>query len=183
MSGFQNIVLFGDSITQFWSNYDPDFFESNNLINKGISGQTTSQMLDRFDNDVIKLQPKTVVILAGINDIAENNGPIAIDAVLHNVHIMVEKALQYKIEVLLCSLLPANRFYWNPKIQPASKVLELNSLLKNYANTNALIFVDFFTAMVDTSNGLLHNYGTDGVHPNLEGYLKMKSILDPYLKS
>jgi lysophospholipase L1-like esterase len=183
MSGFQNTVLFGDSITQFWSNYDPDFFESNNLINKGISGQTTSQMLDRFDNDVIKLQPKTVVILAGINDIAENNGPIALEAILHNVQIMVEKALQHHIEVLLCSLLPANRFYWNPKLRPAAKVMELNRLLKKYAKVNSIDFVDYFPTMVDATNGLLQPYAPDGVHPNLDGYLKMKSILEPYLKS
>lgn len=181
MNGIQKTVLFGDSITQFWSDYDPDFFESNYLINKGISGQTTSQMLDRFDNDVIKYKPQKVVILAGINDIAENNGPIALEAVLHNIQIMVEKAFQHNIKVLLCSLLPANRFYWNPKLQPAAKVMELNRLLKNYTKVNSIDFVDYFPTMVDATNGLLQSYGPDGVHPNLEGYLKMKFILEPYL--
>lgn len=181
MNGFQNTILFGDSITQFWSDFDPDFFKTYFLLNKGISGQTTVEMVTRFENDVIKLHPKKVVILAGINDIAENNGPIALEAVLHNIQIMVEKALQHNIEVLLCSLLPANRFYWYPKLQPAAKVMELNRLLKNYAELNSIDFVDYFPTMVDATNGLLQSYGPDGVHPNLEGYLKMKSLLEPYL--
>ena len=176
-------IMFGDSITQFWSNYDADFFETNNLINKGISGQTTSQMLERFDNDVLKLQPQTVVILAGINDIAENSGPISIEEIIQNIILMVNKALQANIEVILCSVLPANRFYWNLKIKPSDKVIELNILLKNYAKSNSLKFIDYFTAMVDDTNGLYSHYGADGVHPNLEGYIKMKSILEPYLKS
>ena len=181
MDGIQNIILFGDSITQFWSDFDPEFFKTHSLLNKGISGQTTTEMVDRFDNDVINYQPKKVVILAGINDIAENNGPIALDAILHNIQIMVNKADQHNIDVILCSLLPANRFYWNPKIQPAEKVMELNSLLKNYAKLNAIKFVDYFPSMVDATNVLLNHYGSDGVHPNSEGYINMKTILKPYL--
>ena len=183
MSILCKTIMFGDSITQFWSNYDADFFETNNLINKGISGQTTSQMLERFDNDVIKLQPQKIVILAGINDIAENSGPISIEEIIQNIILMVNKALQANIEVILCSVLPANRFYWNLKIKPSDKVIELNILLKNYANSNSLKFIDYFTAMVDDTNGLHSHYGADGVHPNLEGYIKMKSILEPYLNS
>ena len=96
---------------------------------------------------------------------------------------MVSKALQANIEVILCSVLPANRFYWNLKIKPSDKVIELNTLLKNYAKSNSLKFIDYFTAMVDDTNGLHSHYGADGVHPNLEGYIKMRSILEPYLKS
>jgi lysophospholipase L1-like esterase len=179
----QKVILFGDSITQFWKNFDPKFFEQYNLINCGVSGQTTSQMLARFENEVLKTQPNKVVILSGINDIAENNGPISIEDILQNIIIMATKALQANIEVILCSVLPANRFYWNLKIKPSDKVIELNILLKNYAKLNSLKFIDYFTAMVDDNNGLHSHYGADGVHPNLEGYIKMKSILEPYLKS
>lgn len=181
MDGIQNTILFGDSITQFWSDFDPEFFKTHFLLNQGISGQTTTEMLGRFDNDVINYHPKKVVILAGINDIAENNGPIALDAILHNIQIMVNKSDQHNIDVILCSLLPANRFYWNPKIQPAEKVMKFNNLLKKYAQLNAIKFVDYFPSMVDATNGLLPQYGSDGVHPNLEGYINMKSILKPYL--
>jgi lysophospholipase L1-like esterase len=179
----QKVILFGDSITQFWKNFDPDFFEQYNLINCGVSGQTTSQMLARFENEVLNSKPDKVIILAGINDIAENNGPISIENILKNITIMATKAIQHNIEVILCSVLPANRFHWNLKIKPSEKVIELNNLLKNYAKSNSLKFIDYFTAMVDDNNGLHSHYGADGVHPNLKGYIKMKSILEPFLKS
>ena len=124
------IVLIGDSITEFWERYDSIFFSQNNYINRGISSQTTSQILERFQNDVIDLQPKCVIILAGINDIAENNGPISIEEIMNNIVSMVEKSLKNNIEVLLCSVLPANNFYWNPKIQPIEKIIQLNQMIK-----------------------------------------------------
>ena len=181
MKEFQNTVLFGDSITQFWSDFDPNFFVSYALINRGISGQTTTEMVRRFENDVITNAPKKVVLLAGINDIAENKGPITLEAVLYNIQIMVIKAMQHNIEVILCSLLPSNRFYWNPKIQPADSVIALNAMIRNYAEANGLHYVDYYTVMVDSANGLQEKFGKDGVHPNLEGYLQMKNLLIPYL--
>lgn len=171
------IVLLGDSITEFWKTNDPDFFSSHNLLDRGISGQTTPQMLLRFRQDVIDLQPSKVVILAGINDIAENTGPITIEAIYGNIVSMVELAKANKIKVVLCAVLPSNAFYWNPKIQPADKVIALNQMIKRYAYKNKIPYVDYYTAIVNESKGLDKKYGEDGVHPNLEGYKIMESLL------
>lgn len=176
------IVFIGDSITEFWERYDSMFFSQNTYINRGISSQTTSQILERFQNDVIDLQPKSVIILAGINDIAENNGPISIEEIMNNIVSMVEKSLKNNIEVLLCSVLPANNFYWNPKIQPIEKIMQLNQMIKAYSLVKQIKYVDYYTQMVDENLGLDKKYTDDGVHPNLEGYLKMRSILKFHLE-
>ena len=181
MRAIQKTILFGDSITQFWQNYDAAFFETFNLLNKGISGQTTTQMRVRFENDVLNLQPKMLIILAGINDIAENNGPILLEEIMQNIILMIKKATDNTIEVILCTVLPTNYFYWNPKILPAKNVIELNKMIRDYANSNDKKLADYYSQMVDTSNGLQKQFSTDGVHPNLIGYLKMRSILEPYL--
>ena len=173
----KSVVFMGDSITEFWKVNDTTFFTENPFIDRGISGQTTPQMLLRFRQDVINLKPETVVILAGINDIAENTGPITIDQIMGNIISMVELAKANKIKVVLCSVLPANNFYWNPKLKPANKVIELNLLLKNYAKANKISYVDYYNAMVDNEKGLLKKYGEDGVHPNLEGYKVMETLL------
>lgn len=173
----KSVVFMGDSITEFWKVNDTAFFTENPFIDRGISGQTTPQMLLRFREDVINLKPETVVILAGINDIAENTGPITIDQIMGNIISMVELAKANKIKVVLCSVLPANNFYWNPKLKPADKVIELNLLLKNYAKANKISYVDYYNAMVDNEKGLLKKYGEDGVHPNLEGYKLMETLL------
>lgn len=171
------IVLMGDSITEFWKLNDEAFFASNNLINRGISGQTTPQMLLRFRQDVIDLKPSKVVILAGINDIAENTGPISLEAIFGNIVSMVELAKANNIKVVLCSVLPSNKFNWNPKIEPADKVIALNRLIKGYALKNNVAFVDYYSSMVDANKGLDIKYGEDGVHPNLNGYKLMESLL------
>ncbi|GGC89020.1 acylneuraminate cytidylyltransferase [Flavobacterium lutivivi] len=172
-----NVVLMGDSITEFWKVTDNSFFQENNLIDRGISGQTTSQMLLRFRQDVINLKPKTVVILAGINDIAENTGPISIEAIFGNIKSMIELAQANKIKVVLCSVLPAASFYWNPSIKPADKVVQLNKLLSLYAKENAITYVNYYSEMVDDKLGLQKKYGEDGVHPNIEGYKLMEKLL------
>lgn len=170
------IVLMGDSITEFWKVTDPDFF-TKTIIDRGISGQTTPQMLLRFRQDVINLNPKAVIILAGINDIAENTGPISNQGILDNIMSMSELAKANGIKVILCSVLPANKFNWNPKILPAERVVQLNELIQAYAIKNKIIYVDYYSEMVDSEQGLNYQYGEDGVHPNVEGYAKMKSIL------
>jgi len=172
-----SVVLMGDSITEFWKTNDPDFFASHPFINRGISGQTTSQMIVRFSKDVIALKPSTVVILAGINDIAQNTGPITLEAVFNNIKAMVKMAKANRIKVVLCSVLPANHFYWNEAIAPADKVIALNKMIKDYAFKNKLTYVDYYALMVDGKKGLLKKYGEDGVHPNLEGYKVMEAIL------
>jgi lysophospholipase L1-like esterase len=151
------IVFIGDSITEFWERYDSMFFSQNTYINRGISSQTTSQILERFQNDVIDLQPKSVIILAGINDIAENNGPISLEEIIENSIKMVEKSLKNNIVVLLCSVLPANNFYWNPKIQPIKKIIQLNQMIKAYSLVKQIKYVDYYTQMVDENLGLDKN--------------------------
>lgn len=170
-------VLMGDSITEFWKPTSPDFFNKYPLLDRGISGQTTSQMVLRFDQDVIQLKPSTVVILAGINDIAENTGPITLEEIFANIKNMVKKAKENNIKVVLCSVLPANNFYWNKKILPADKVIMLNKMINEYATKNKITYVDYYSKMVDDKKGLQKIYGEDGVHPNAEGYKIMETLL------
>lgn len=176
------IVFMGNSITEGWLMQHPEFFKAKPYINRGISGQTTPQMLVRFRQDVIDLEPAAVVILAGINDIAQNTGPISVEMIFGNIKSMVALAEVNHIKVVLCSVLPANYFSWRPEIQPTEKIMELNKLLKAYALTNSIVYVDYFSAMVDASNGLKEELGLDTVHPNKNGYLIMEPLLEEALK-
>ncbi|WP_236025457.1 GDSL-type esterase/lipase family protein [Flavobacterium geliluteum] len=160
----------------------PIFFSNKNYINRGISGQTSSQMLVRFRPDVIALKPKLVVILAGINDIAQNNGPIALEDIFGNIISMVELAKQNKIRVILSSVLPAYDFAWRKGLEPAEKVIKLNSMIKNYCEENQIVYVDYFSAMVDQRNGLDEKYTQDGVHPTLVGYKTMEPLLEKAIR-
>jgi lysophospholipase L1-like esterase len=172
------VVFMGNSITEGWINKRPDFFNSKKYINRGISGQTTPQMLLRFRQDVIALKPAVVVILSGINDIAQNTGPYSIEATSGNIFSMCELARQNGIKVIICSVLPALDFPWKPGLEPAQKVIQLNSVLKSYAEKNKLYYVDYFSAMVNDQMGLKKELGTDGVHPNEAGYAIMEPILE-----
>ncbi len=181
--GERRIVFMGNSITEGWIKISPDFFNANpSFINRGISGQTTSQMLTRFRQDVIELNPDVVIILAGINDIAENNGPISIEAIAGNIYSMVELAKANHITPVLCSVLPANRIKWKTTIKPADKVIELNKLIKHYAKKHKIEYVDYYRKMADSQKGLKIEYGDDGVHPNLSGYKVMEPILEKTLE-
>jgi lysophospholipase L1-like esterase len=172
------IVLMGNSITEMWPNSRPDFFINNPyLVSKGIGGQTSDQMLARFQKDVINLKPTAVVILAGINDIAENNGPISIPDIMKNIAIMAQIAQDEQIKVVLCTLLPANQFTWRPRILPADKVIALNNLIKAYAAANNFVLVNYYDNMVDDAKGLKVELGPDGVHPNVKGYAIMEELL------
>ena len=175
------IVFMGNSITEGWSNIRPEFFEDKPYVNRGIGGQTTPQMLLRFRQDVIQLRPMAVVILAGINDIAGNTGPATIEMIYDNMVSMVELAQASEIKVLLCSVLPAADFPWRPGLKPAEKVIALNDRLKAYAREQQLIYVDYFSAMANPSNGLKEDLGSDGVHPNEKGYRVMEPILEEAL--
>ncbi len=175
-------VLMGNSITEGWVNEDSSFFINYNLIGRGISGQTTGQMLLRFRQDVIQLKPEKVILLCGINDIAQNNGPISIAGIFGNIVSMVELAKANKIKPIICSVLPANKFPWRPEILPADKVIELNTLLKNYSKKKKIIYVDFYKDMVDAEKGLNAAYTNDAVHPTLAGYKVMEKILLKALK-
>jgi lysophospholipase L1-like esterase len=175
----QKIVLMGNSITEFWSHSDSTFLVRNHYINRGISGQTTPQMLLRFRQDVVELHPSMVVILAGINDIAENTGPISLEQTFGNIASMAEIAVANKIKVVLCSVLPAYDFPWRRGMNPAPKVIQLNAMLKVYAEKNNMVYVDYFSAMVDERGGLDKKYTNDEVHPTLVGY----QVMEPLLKA
>lgn len=177
-----SVVFMGNSITEGWPLLDSAFFQSKGYINRGISGQTTSQMLLRFREDVIALKPSVVVLLAGINDIAENAGSYEMQYTLGNITSMIELAQSNKIQVILCAILPANKFYWRPEIEPAQKVVELNKALKSLAKSRKIRFVDFYSPMVDDALGLKKEYGEDGVHPSRAGYEIMKRLLQPVIQ-
>ena len=173
------IVLMGDSITEFWTKRDPDFFEDKPyLINRGIGGQTTPQMLERFEQDVIALKPKVVVILAGTNDIAGNTGPISLDDIMGNLSKMAQLAQKHQIKVVMCALLPAAAYGWNPDVDPIEKIVALNKMIKAYADANGTGYVDYYSATVDENNGLMKAFSGDGVHPNKKGYKVMAPLLE-----
>jgi len=174
----QRVVFMGNSITECWLPDSLAFFTNKAYINRGISGQTTPQMLIRFRPDVVELEPSLVVILAGINDIAGNTGPTTINAIANNLKSMVEIAKANDIKVLLCSVLPANAFPWNPKVKPAQKVIELNTILKDFAIKNDVAYLDYFEKMVDDNDGLKAELTYDGVHPNEAGYMMMKELAE-----
>ncbi|HIX75382.1 MAG TPA: SGNH/GDSL hydrolase family protein [Candidatus Parabacteroides intestinipullorum] len=171
------VVFMGNSITDGWWPKDSTFFINNNFLDRGISGQTTSEMLVRFRQDVINLKPKAVVILAGINDIAHNNGVISLENVFGNIVSMAELARYNKITPIICSVLPAYDFPWRRGMNPAPKVIELNKMLKAYADKEGLTYVDYHSAMKDERDGLPKNLASDEVHPTLEGYKIMEKIV------
>lgn len=176
-SGEERIVFMGNSITEGWPAKDPEFFENPAFINRGISGQTTPQMLLRFRSDVIDLKPKVVVILAGTNDIAGNTGPMTLEEIRDNIISMAELAKVNGIKVIISSVLPAYDYNWKPGVQPNIKIPQLNSLLKEYAVNNNILYLDYFSAMADDRNGLPLAYAEDGVHPTKKGYEVMKPLV------
>jgi lysophospholipase L1-like esterase len=176
--GDKRIVFMGNSITIGWIDMFPEFFAGKSYVNRGISGQTTPQILVRFRPDVINLKPAVVVILAGINDIAGNTGPSTLEMIQDNLAGMVEMATANGIRVVLSSVLPAYDFPWRPGLQPAEKVIQLNTWIKSYAETHNCIYLDYFTPMVDERNGLKSELTYDGVHPNKAGYAVMQPLVE-----
>lgn len=171
------VVFMGNSITQGWADMRPEFFKEHGFVGRGIGGQTTPQMLLRLRQDVLELKPEAVVILAGINDIAQNTGPITLKETLGNIQSMAELALAHGINPIICSVLPANSFPWRPEIIPTQQVIDLNSQLQRWALEKNLVYVDFYTPMVDEKHGLKSDLGYDPVHPNVAGYQVMEPIL------
>ncbi|MEO6254885.1 MAG: SGNH/GDSL hydrolase family protein [Ferruginibacter sp.] len=179
----KRVVFMGDSITESWISFDSGFFSGKPYIDRGISGQTTSQMLIRFQQDVISLKPSVVVILAGINDIAENNGPISLEKVFENIIAMAQLAKKHKIKVVLSSVLPAYDFRWRPGLHPAEKVIKLNAMIRSYCTTNHIVYVDYYSNMVDERKGLNKKFTEDGVHPTLAGYKIMEPLVEKAIKA
>jgi len=176
--GEQRVIFMGNSITEGWPDKDPEYFQNPNYINRGIGGQTTPQMLLRFRADVIDLEPRVVIILAGTNDIAQNTGPISLEEIRDNIISMAELARVHGIEVIISSVLPAHDYHWRPGMDPQIKIPQLNEMLKAYALESGIIYLDYFTAMADDRQGLPKEYAEDGVHPTKEGYALMKVLAE-----
>jgi len=172
------VVFMGNSITEGWKDICPEFFSGRPYLNRGISGQTTPQMLIRFRPDVINLKPKVVVILTGTNDIAGNTGPSTLEMIEDNIESMVDLARANRIKVVLSSVLPAYDYWWNPGVNPAEKIAALNFWIKNYVINNRIIYLDYYLQMVDNRLGLKLEYSEDGVHPNKAGYLLMAPLAE-----
>jgi acyl-CoA thioesterase I len=176
-AGETRVVFMGDSITEGWGMKATatapargEFFPGKPYVNRGISGQTTPQMLVRFRPDVISLQPQVAVLLAGTNDIAENTGKETLEEIEGNIASMSELARANGIRVVLCSVLPASDFKWHPGLQPAPKIKTLNAWIKDYAAKRGLVYVDYYSTMVNSEGGLKVELSPDGVHPNKAGY-------------
>ena len=179
------VVFMGNSITEDWLKIRPEFFDNKDYINRGISGQTTPQMLLRFREDVINLNPKAVIILAGTNDIAGNSGYISLEAIISTIKSMAEIANANDIQVIISSILPAIDYPWKPGLDPASKIIIINKALKAFSEENNFIYLDYYAAMVDDKGGLkVPEYTTanDLVHPNKKGYLVMEKLAEIAIK-
>lgn len=184
-NGTSRVVFMGNSITEAWPVLSPQFFENSTYVGRGISGQTTPQMVLRFRKDVINLQPKVVVILAGVNDIAENTGFTPIEMIAENIMTMADLARFHNIEVIICSVLPAIDFPWKRGLEPVNKIIELNNILKEYAVKHDLTYVDYHSAMKDENNGLKvpeFTTANDLVHPNADGYKVMEKLIQPAIE-
>jgi len=176
------IVFMGNSITDGWIRISPDFFEGKPYIDRGISGQTTSQMLVRFRADVINLKPKVVLILGGTNDIAGNNGPSTLEMIEDNIASMAELAKANGIKLILCSVLPVYDYPWKPGIEPAEKIVTLNKWIREYASLHKCYYLDYYSSVVDDRKGMKVEYSKDGVHPNKEGYKVMEVLAEKAIK-
>lgn len=176
------IVFIGDSIIEGW-NQHPFFNENAHYINRGIGGQTSSQILVRFTADVIGLEPKCVVVCVGTNDIAQNQGPITLEKIQHNFETMIAVAKEHHLKIILCSILPVTAYYWNPKILPEDKIKTMNAFLASLADDKMVFYVDFYTRL-ELQETFNSKFSDDGVHPNLNGYTLMSDILleSNYLK-
>ncbi|QKW56362.1 SGNH/GDSL hydrolase family protein [Stenotrophomonas sp. NA06056] len=181
--GHPRVVFFGDSITEGWgADGSSTFFPGKGYINRGISGQTTAQMLVRFSQDVLALRPNVVVILAGTNDIAGNTGPATQAMIEDNLQAMLDLAKAHGIAVVLASVLPVSEYPWMPGIAPAPKVRALNAALKREADARGLVYLDYYAAMANRAGGLDAQLATDGVHPTARGYALMAPLAEAAIK-
>ena len=176
--GENRVVFYGNSITDGWAKSFPVMFPGKPYVGRGISGQTTPQMLVRFRQDVIALRPKVVVILAGTNDIAGNTGPSSLEMIEDNFASMTEIAKANGIRVVLSSVLPVYDYPWKPGLQPAPKIIALNDWMKRYAASAGAIYLDYHSAMKDARDGLPPELATDGVHPTEAGYRIMARLVE-----
>ena len=187
----QRVVFMGDSITDSWD--DPKyggFFPGKPYIDRGISGQTTPQMLIRFRPDVIALKPKVVVILAGTNDLAGNTGPTTLEQIADNLSSMADLARAHGVQVVLASVLPVSdyghradgRNLIQTERRPPDRIVKLNSWIRRYASENGYIYLDYFSVMADQSGMLRRDLSEDGLHPNARGYAVMAPLAEQAIK-
>lgn len=176
--GEKRVVFMGNSITQGWAPLFDSLFPGKPYIGRGISGQTTPQMLVRFRQDVIDLHPAAVVILAGTNDIAGNTGPSTLEMIEDNLASMTELAQAHDIRVVLASVLPAYDYPWRPGLEPAPKIVALNKWIRDYALAHHAVYLDFWSAMADSVGGLPKALSKDGVHPTPAGYKVMAPLTE-----
>lgn len=176
--GERRVVFMGNSIVEGWARYFATMFPGKPYIGRGISGQTTPQMLLRFRQDVIALSPRAVVILAGTNDIAGNTGPATLEMIEDNIASMIELAQANGIRVVLASVLPVIDYPWRPGLEPAPKIVALNAWMRGYAARRGAVYLDFHSAMADEKHGMCREYSADGVHPNEAGYRVMAPLAE-----
>ena len=176
------VVFIGDSITQLWGQEKtghPDFFSKNNYVNKGISGNKTTDMLSRFQKDVIDLDPYCVVIEGGTNDIAA----FTLENIMERIKKMAEMARKAHIDVVVGSVPPSNSFPKLPDFRPEDRIIELNGMIKQWADSEGIPYVDYYSVLVDDQKGLKEAYQKDTVHPNAKGYTAMEGVIAPILKN
>jgi lysophospholipase L1-like esterase len=174
----KRVVFIGNSITQGWAEQRTEFFSANNYIGRGISGQTSPQLLSRFRQDVINLKPVAVVINIGTNDIAENTGVYDEEFTLGNIKSMAELAKANGIKVILSSVTPVGQYPWRKDIQDVpQKIQSLNAKIKAYAKANKFAYADYYSVMHDENHAMISSYGGDGVHPNAQGYAVMETVI------
>jgi acyl-CoA thioesterase-1 len=173
--GTARVVFLGDSITEGWKLEKS--FPGKPYVNRGISGQTSSQILLRFRQDVIDLHPKVAVILAGTNDLAGNTGPATLAQIEGNLASMAQLGRANRINVVLCSLLPTVHYWWHPQVpNPAHRIAALNRWLQAYAAREHYVYVNYYAVMKDASGALRHDLSPDGVHPSAAGYAVMAPL-------
>jgi lysophospholipase L1-like esterase len=174
----QRVVFMGNSITEAWASHFATMFPGKPYVGRGISGETTRQMRERFADDVIALMPRVVVILAGTNDIAGNEGSVSNEVIQQNIAAMADSARAHGIRVVLCAVLPVYDYPWRPGLEPAPRIVALNRWLAEYAAQHDDVFVDLHTPLADERQGLPKQYAEDGVHPNLAGYQVMSPLVE-----
>ena len=174
----KRVVFYGDSITDSWARNPEGFFPGKNYVGRGISGQTTPQMLVRFQQDVVHLKPAVVVILAGTNDVAGNTGPSTPEMVEDNFESMVAIAKANGIKMVISSILPASHYPWKPEMQPAEQIRAMNTRLKALSARDGLVYLDYYTPMANAQGGLDPELAHDGVHPTAKGYAVMSPLAE-----
>ena len=176
--GERRVVFLGNSIFEGWLRMRPEFFAGKPYYDRGISGQTTPQMLLRFYDDVLALNPDVLVLKCGINDIAQNTGPYDAQKTINNIKAIAQLARANNIKVILCSVLPASDFKWRPGLEPADKIIALNAAIKQFADEESFYYLDLYASVVDENKGMKKEYASDGVHPTVEGYKVLEPLVE-----